>query len=62
MNKEIDVQLRIKTVAEVTGLSKPSIYRLMKLGVFPRPRRVGISAVAWSSAAIVAYIDSRSAA
>ena len=40
--------LRIDDVVKFTGLSKPSIYRLMREGSFPRPVRLGERAVAWT--------------
>ena len=39
---------RIDDVVKFTGLSKPSIYRLMREGTFPRPVRLGERAVAWT--------------
>ncbi len=62
MDQSIDVQLRVGAVAKIAGISKPSIYRLMKLGMFPRPRRVGLAAVAWSSKEIVEWLASRETA
>ena len=40
--------LRIDDVVKFTGLSKPSIYRLMRECKFPRPVRLGERAVAWA--------------
>ena len=40
--------LRIDDVVKFTGLSKPSIYRLMREGSFPRAVRLGERAVAWT--------------
>lgn len=47
--------LRRKEVERETGLSRPTIYRLMSTGQFPRPRRIGLRAVAWSSTEIQAW-------
>lgn len=40
--------LRIDDVVKFTGLSKPSIYWLMREGSFPRAVRLGERAVAWT--------------
>lgn len=39
--------LRIRQVTEQVGLSRASIYRLISLGKFPSPIKIGISAVGW---------------
>jgi len=52
--------LRLIRLAEVkrrTGLSTSTIYRWMKVGKFPRSRRVGEFIAAWSEAEIEKWID-----
>ena len=39
---------RIRDVEKFTGLSRASIYRLMREGKFPRPVRLAERAVAWT--------------
>ena len=39
--------LRRREVEHLTGLSRSSIYLLMKLGTFPKPVRLGPKCVAW---------------
>ena len=39
---------RIRDVEKFTGLSRASIYRLMREGKFPRPVRLGERAVEWT--------------
>jgi prophage regulatory protein len=51
--------LRMKTVTERIGYSKASIYRLMDLGIFPRPYPLGLRSVGWLESDIEAYIESR---
>jgi prophage regulatory protein len=51
--------LRLPVVLERSGLSKPSIYRLMKLGQFPLCRKISIRAVAWSESELSSWIESR---
>jgi prophage regulatory protein len=47
-----DRLLRRKEVERLTGLSRPTIYRQMAAGTFPRPRRIGVQAVAWFASEI----------
>lgn len=47
-----DRLLRRKEVERETGLSRPTIYRQIAAGKFPRPRRIGVQAVAWLSSDI----------
>ena len=55
----IDRLLRRRQVEEVTGLSRSSIYRLMRNGEFPAPVRVGPAAVRWKVSDITAWLESR---
>lgn len=48
--------IRLQEVTTRVGLSKPSIYRLMKLGMFPRSRKIGSRAVAWIDSEINDWI------
>ena len=54
-----DRLLRRQQVEEITGLSRSSIYRLMKSGEFPLPVRVGSTAVRWRASDITAWLESR---
>lgn len=47
--------LRRREVELETGLSRPTIYRYIKAGIFPRPRRIGLQAVAWLASDIDAW-------
>ena len=51
--------LRRREVERLTSMSRSSIYRLMQEGEFPRPVRVGPSAVRWKLSDISAWIESR---
>jgi predicted DNA-binding transcriptional regulator AlpA len=42
-----DVLLRVGDVCAITGLSTPTIYRLMSRGRFPRPLKITQTARAW---------------
>jgi prophage regulatory protein len=53
--------IRIKSVVDLTGLSKSYIYDLCKKGVFPRSIQLvpGGTSVAWVQSEILQWIDSR---
>lgn len=55
----VDRLLRLPEVIHLTGLSKATIYRYMKMGDFPDPVQLGKRAVAWRTSAISAWNDSR---
>ena len=54
-----DRLLKRREVEEITGLSRSSIYRLMREGQFPRPVKVGPAAVRWRESDIMSWLDSR---
>jgi prophage regulatory protein len=51
--------LRRRQVEKVVGLSRTTIYRLIGLGKFPPPMRLGANSVAWHSGDINSWIESR---
>ena len=50
--------LRLPEVAQITGLSKPTIHRRYRAGTFPRPVRLGPQAIGWRLDEIEAWIES----
>lgn len=54
-----EMLLRIGSVSSITGLSVPTIYRMMSQGGFPRPLKITSHARAWRLSEINAWIDSR---
>ena len=53
---------RLLTRAEVesrVGLTKTSIYRMMRAGQFPEPLRISTRAVRWSASEIEAWLADR---
>jgi prophage regulatory protein len=54
-----DVLLRIDNVCAITGLSVPTIYRLMSRIKFPRPVKITSTARAWRLSEVTAWVDSR---
>ena len=53
-----DRLLRRREAEEITGLSRSTIYRMLKTGQFPQPVRVGRKAVRWKLSDIIAWMDS----
>jgi prophage regulatory protein len=51
--------LRLPAVKARTGLGSTSIYRLIALGTFPKPVRLGLRAVGWVASEIDAWIAQR---
>ena len=54
--------LRLKEVEKKIGLKKPTIYRMMKEGKFPRPIQLNERAVGWIESGVDKWIESRPAA
>ena len=50
--------LRLPEVAQLTGLSKPTIHRRYRAGTFPQPVKLGANAIGWRLDEIEAWIDS----
>lgn len=55
----VDKYLRIKQVAELTGLSRATIYNMEKAGTFPKKTALGARAVAWRESEIAAWMEGR---
>jgi len=51
--------LRLKHVQQATGLSRSSIYRLMKAGHFPQSISLSPGAIGFHSHEVYAWIESR---
>ena len=54
-----EILLRIDTVCTITGLSVPTVYRLMAQRDFPRPLKLTSHARAWKLSEIMNWIDNR---
>jgi len=54
-----DRLLRRNEVVEMVGLSRPTLWRLEKLGRFPHRLQVGPNSVRWRESDILAWIKSR---
>ncbi len=53
-----DFLLRRKEVERIAGISRASIYRLIKAGKFPAPVNLGTGAVRWKQSDIIAWQSS----
>lgn len=60
-NDQLRKLIRIKSVIELTGLSKSYIYDLSSRGLFPKNIQLvpGGTSVAWVRSEVLAWIDSR---
>jgi prophage regulatory protein len=56
----IDYLIPRKTVEKLSGLSRATIYRLIKSGKFPRPLSIGTGSVRWRQSDIIAWQQSLS--
>ena len=51
--------IRMKEVMHLTGLSRPSVYRLMKDGLFPNSIELGERSVAWVDDEVHEWVDQK---
>ena len=56
----VDYLIPRKTVEKLSGLSRATIYRLIKLGKFPRPLSIGTGSVRWRQSDVIAWQQSLS--
>ena len=57
MTEEIDRLLTIQEVVQMVGLSRASIYAMVKRDKFPGPYRAGTRAARWKSSDVQRWID-----
>ena len=51
--------LHAREVQRACGLSKSTLYRFMRTGLFPEPLKIGPKAIRWWADEIQEWIDSR---
>ena len=51
--------LRLPAVLELTGLSRTTIWRMVKRGEFPQPVALGARARGWRASEVQEWMDSR---
>ncbi len=54
-----DRLINIKEVVAMTHVSKSTIYRWIRLGLFPGPFRIGVRAVRWWESEVRAWLAKR---
>ncbi|MGN6383169.1 MAG: helix-turn-helix transcriptional regulator [Dyella sp.] len=54
--------IRRPELLEAIGLSRPTVYRMMKAGTFPQQVRLGAAAVGWLRAEVEQWIAERARA
>ena len=57
----IDLLLPRRTVEKQAGISRATIYRMIKAGKFPRPVSIGTGAVRWKQSDVTAWQKSLTA-
>lgn len=55
----MDQILRLPAVIEATGLSRTSIWRLVRANRFPQPIRLTAKAIGWKRTDVQSWIDTR---
>ena len=55
---QIDQLLPRRTVEKQAGISRATIYRMMKAGKFPHPVSIGTGAVRWKQSDVTAWQQS----
>ena len=58
-NQKINRAIRMPETQHKTGLSKTHIYRLIKLGLFPKPFKLSERAIAFFESDIDSWIEHR---
>ena len=59
-NATVELSLiRIPEVEKRTGLSRASIYRLARVGEFPKSIKIGLRASAWIESEVDAWVHAR---
>ena len=51
--------IRLDTVLEITTLSAPTIYRMMKNGQFPQQIKISERSTRWSESEVLSYIEEK---
>ncbi len=51
--------IRLKTVVEITGLARSTVYSYIAKGIFPKPISLGGRCVGWVESEVHAWIQAR---
>lgn len=55
----LEKHYRLAEILSLTGLSRSTVYELMRKGQFPRPVNLSARAVAWPESVIAEWLASR---
>ena len=55
----VDYYVRLPDVKSRTGLSRTTIYRMVKAGAFPAPHKLGAHASGWKASDLARWHDGR---
>jgi len=58
----MDRIMRMKELTTLIGLSRPTLYEMMRDGIFPRPIHLGRRAVGWRESVINEWLETRKTA
>ena len=58
----MDRIMRMKELTTLIGLSRPTLYEMMRDGIFPRPIQLGRRAVGWRESVINEWLETRKTA
>ena len=50
---------RLKDIQHKYGISRSSVYRLVGLGLFPKPLKIGLAAIGWDADDLAAWYAER---
>ena len=56
---KVDRMIRRDEVERRIAMSTTTLYRMVKEGRFPAPKRVGQRAIRWSESEVMAWLDNR---
>ena len=56
-NVTLEPMIKLEAVKDITKKSRSSIYKDIKLGIFPSPYRTGERSVAWKPAELREWMD-----
>ena len=59
MTQEVDRLLRVREVLRIVGVSRATLYEMVRRGAFPAPVRISARAVGWKQSEVQRWLPSR---
>lgn len=56
MAEQTDILLDVQGVADLLGVTRATVFRHLKNGTLPEPRRYSPRCIRWSKAEVLAYV------